>query len=69
MRRVMCNFPNLLLIIPLLSSLVLSEKLSLQNVPKDITVFLKNERIFDQYMNCIFERGPCTREGHRLRGK
>ncbi|KAG8041729.1 hypothetical protein G9C98_007033, partial [Cotesia typhae] len=66
-RLITCNFKMKLLVIIFLSSVVSSENISLQKLPKNITPLLKNERLFDQCINCIFDRGPCTSYGERIK--
>ncbi|CAD6225281.1 GSCOCT00005600001.3-RA-CDS [Cotesia congregata] len=67
-RLITCNFKmKLLVIIFFLSSAFSSENISLEKLPKNISVLLKNERLFDQYINCIFDRGPCTSYGERIK--
>jgi len=34
----------------------------------DIKAVLKNERLLNNYMNCILDKGSCTSEGSQLKG-
>lgn len=35
----------------------------------DIDVILNNERLLNQYMACILDKGPCTADGRSLKRK
>lgn len=35
----------------------------------DVDNILKNDRILNNYIKCILEKGPCTKEGRELKSK
>lgn len=35
----------------------------------DVDAILRSNRLLKNYMECVLERGPCTREGLELRSK
>lgn len=35
----------------------------------DVDAIINNNRILNQYVNCILDRGPCTADGYSLKCK
>lgn len=35
----------------------------------DVDNILKNDRILNNYIKCVLEKGPCTKEGRELKSK
>ena len=65
----MKSFTTLVFLITMIIvALALPQKYSTKYDNIDIDSILKNDRLLESHVNCLLDKGPCTKEGQDFKG-